>query len=729
MYLIFLNLNKFIIFLLFFSFFYVNDINANLRESSDSTSNFLSNKILLNLKNKKYQKVVQILKEQKKLSEREIFLIGFALFKINNCKDSVQYLNQLGRKGNLLKPYGIFFMGKCFELTDNNLSAIENYKILISKHPDFIFAKKIQTKLILLYIKEKQYELAIRLIDSLDKNKISSNLLFQKANSHEKIGQIKKAIETWRKIWLFFPHKIESKIAYKILRKKNSFKKNPFTEKQLFLRAKTLRRKYFFKESLHQLNTIIKNFPKTKLLNKIEYHRAFNLYSLRKTKDARKSFQKIIDSGKISIFQKSKIRFYLSRNYLRERNRKDFEKEAAVLLNETPKSLWAKRTLYLLARVHQDEFEDKKAKYFYKKLLLTFPDSKWIAKSKWQLAWLNFRAGNYLKALKGFEEIIKISNKKELVSSSFFWAGISSEKINNFESANHFFQRCINRYRRDYYGHLCLDRIWQLKNKKEFKKTNLNSFKKRNLNNWFKQPEKSIKNKSFYIARTLSSIGLYKFAAEEYRRSGKHPYFKFQAARSYFLSNEKSKALRIIFGSFNTILYSGGTNIPNEFWEIAYPIEKMKNKPENTDIYLLHSIIKAESLFDQYAISPAGAIGMMQLMPKTAKKVSKKYGIKFKSKFDLFNSAMNKQIGAHHMQELLKKFKGEIVPVIASYNAGSSAVLRWWKNGKDLSIEVFIEQIPYQETRKYVKKVLGYYREYKNIYFKKKKSRNNAKIK
>ena len=94
MYLIFLNLNKFIIFLLFFSFFYVNDINANLRKSVDSTSNFLSNKILLNLKNKKYQKVIRILKEQNNLSEREKFLLGFALFKIKNCKDSVLYLKQ-----------------------------------------------------------------------------------------------------------------------------------------------------------------------------------------------------------------------------------------------------------------------------------------------------------------------------------------------------------------------------------------------------------------------------------------------------------------------------------------------------------------------------------------------------------------------------------------------------------------------------------------------------------
>ena len=247
----------------------------------------------------------------------------------------------------------------------------------------------------------------------------------------------------------------------------------------------------------------------------------------------------------------------------------------------------------------------------------------------------------------------------------------------------------------------------------------LDSFKKNNLDHWFKEPEKSIKNKSFYIAKIFSSIGLHEFAAEEYKRSGEHQYFKFQAARSYYLSDKKSKALRIIFRSFKKILYSGGTNIPNEFWNIAYPIEKIKNKPRNTNVYLLHAIIKAESLFDQYAISHAGAIGMMQLMPKTAKRVSKKYGIKFRSKFDLFDSTINKKIGAYHMQDLLKTFNGEIVPVIASYNAGRSVVSRWWKNKKNESIDVFIEQIPYLETRKYVKKVLGYYREYKKIYLKK----------
>ncbi len=729
MHLIFSNLNKFTIFLFFMTFLCVHNTYANLRENTDSQPQFLSNKILLNLKSKKYNKIVQILKGKNNLNERENFLMGFTLFKTKNYKDAIKYLKKVEKKGNLLKPYAMFFLGKCLKKIKENHSAIKIYQKITKKHPDFIFSKKIYSELISLFIQEKRYDHVIKIIDSLDKNKISSKLLSIKADVQKKRGNIEKSLETWRKIWLFFPQKIEAKRAYKILRENKSFTKDPFTELQLFQRAKTLRRKYFFKESLNQFNEIIKIFPKTKLLKRIQYYKAFNLYSLRRTSDARLSFQKIINSQKNSTFQKSKVRFFLSRNYLRERNRKAFENEAGLILKETPKNMWAKRTLFLLARVHQDEFQDKEAKYFYKKLLLKFPDSKFIERSKWQLAWLNFRAKKYSKALKGFQEVIAISNRKELISSSFFWAGVSSEKKNNFKLAIKFFKKCFKKYRRDYYGHLCLNRLTKLQKKNYSKILILNSFKENNSAHWVKEPLKSIKNKSFYIARIFSSIGLHEFAAEEYKRSGKHQYFKYQAAKSYYLSDKKSKALRIIFRSFNKIHYSGGTNIPNEFWNIAYPIEKIKNKPKNTDVYLLHAIIKAESLFDQYAISHAGAIGMMQLMPKTAKRVSNKYGIKLRSKFDLFDSNINKQIGAHHMQDLLKSFNGEIVPVIASYNAGRSAVSRWWKNKKDESIDVFIEQIPYLETRKYVKKVLGYYREYKKIYLKKKKPKNNVETK
>ncbi len=717
MYLISSNFNKFIIFLLLTTLTVIHNTNANLREkTSDSTTGFLSKTVIENLKNKKYKKVVEILKEKNDLNEQENFLIGFILFKMNNCKEAVHYLNLLNKKQNLLKSYRMFFLGKCFKKMKKNTYTIKIYQKIINEHSDFIFISQIYSDLISLLIKERKYGLAIKIINDFQERKNSSRFLSYRAICHEKRNENKKATEIWRKIWLFFPHKIEAKKAYEILKRKKSFRTNPFTQQQLFQRAKTLRYKYFLKESLKQLDEILKRFPKTKLLKKIEYLKAFNLYSLRRTNEARLSFKKIINSKKISDVHKSKIRFYLSRNYLRERNRKGFEYESGLILRETPKSSWAKRSLYLLARVHQDDLEDKKAKLFYKKLILKFPKSKFYERAKWQLAWLNFRAEKYLEALKGFQEIVEISNRRELVSSAFFWAGVTAKKSNQPRLATQIFQRCINRYRRNYYGHLCSDHLLKFRQKTDSRILALDSIHKNYINSWLKRPKELSKKKSFQIARILSSLGLHKFAAEEYKRSGTHQYFKFQAAKSYYLSGEKSKALRIIFSSFKKILYSGGKNIPKEFWNIAYPIEKIKNKPRNTDVYLLHSIIKAESLFDRNAISTAGAIGMMQLMPKTARRVSKKYGIKFKSKFDLFNASMNKKIGAYHMQDLLKTFNGEIVPVIASYNAGRSTVSKWWKNRKNQSIEIFIEQIPYLETRKYVKKVLGYYREYKNIY-------------
>ena len=722
MYLISSNFNKFIIFSLLVTFTFIHNSNANLREkASDSHAVFLSNEVLENLKNKKYKKVAQILKRGKDLNEQEKFLMGFILFKMNKCKDAVHYLNLLNKKQNLLKSYGMFFLGKCFKKMKKNTYTIKIYQKIIDEHPDSIFISQIYSDLISLLIKEKKYGLAIKVINNFQKSKNSSKFLSYKAICHEKRNENKKAIKIWRKIWLFFPHKFEAKKAYKILKQKKSFRTKPFTQQQLFQRAKTLRHKYFFGESLKQLNEILVNFPKTKLLKKIKYLKAFNLYSLRRTNEARLSFEKIINSVKISDLHKSKIRFYLSRNYLREKNREAFEYESGLILTETPKSPWAKKSLYLLARVHQDVFEDKKAKFFYKKLILKFPESKFHERAKWQLAWLSFRAEKYLEALKGFQEVIKTSQKRELVSSAFFWAGFTAKESNQPRLAIKIFQRCINRYRRNYYGHLCSDHLLKLQQKTNSRILDLGSIHKNHKNSWFKRPKELSKKKSFQIARILSSVGLHKFAAEEYKRSGTDRFFKFQAAKSYYLSDEKSKALRIIFSFFNKILYSGGKDIPKEFWKIAYPIEKIKNKPKNTDIYLLHSIIKAESLFDRNAISPAGAIGMMQLMPKTARSVSKKHGIKFKSKFDLFNSSMNKKIGAYHMQDLLKTFNGEIVPVIASYNAGRSAASKWWRNKKDQSIEVFVEQIPYRETRKYVKKVLGYYREYKKIYLKKKR--------
>ena len=110
---------------------------------------------------------------------------------------------------------------------------------------------------------------------------------------------------------------------------------------------------------------------------------------------------------------------------------------------------------------------------------------------------------------------------------------------------------------------------------------------------------------------------------------------------------------------------------------------------------LLHAVITAESAYDPEAVSKAGAVGLMQLMPETARR----YGVANRR-----NPTENISGGTRYLRDLLKMFNNNLVLALAAYNAGEGAVK---KHGNQIP--------PYKETRHYVQKVLGYYNEYRNM--------------
>jgi soluble lytic murein transglycosylase len=124
--------------------------------------------------------------------------------------------------------------------------------------------------------------------------------------------------------------------------------------------------------------------------------------------------------------------------------------------------------------------------------------------------------------------------------------------------------------------------------------------------------------------------------------------------------------------------------------------------------------MRAESGFNPVVKSPAGAIGLMQLMPATAKATAREKGA-----FDPLQLTVpdyNIKLGTRHFRDLMKSYDGDVIYSIAAYNAGSSAVERWRKNLKGLAKDEFIESIPYQETRDYVKKVYASAATYRQLY-------------
>ena len=116
------------------------------------------------------------------------------------------------------------------------------------------------------------------------------------------------------------------------------------------------------------------------------------------------------------------------------------------------------------------------------------------------------------------------------------------------------------------------------------------------------------------------------------------------------------------------------------------------------------AIARQESAFVSDARSPAGALGVMQLMPATAKIVARKAGIRYRSPDELTDPQFNIQLGSQYLGQMLRQFNNNRIFASAAYNAGPTRVEQWAK--RQLPLDVWIETIPFSETRNYVQNVL-----------------------
>ena len=120
------------------------------------------------------------------------------------------------------------------------------------------------------------------------------------------------------------------------------------------------------------------------------------------------------------------------------------------------------------------------------------------------------------------------------------------------------------------------------------------------------------------------------------------------------------------------------------------------------------AVIRQESAFTQDARSSAGALGLMQLMPRTAQQVAHSLRIKQPKQRDLLNSNINIKLGVRYLGKLKERFNGNSILATAAYNAGPWRVKGWLPKEESQSADLWVENVPFTETRKYLKRVLTY---------------------
>lgn len=120
---------------------------------------------------------------------------------------------------------------------------------------------------------------------------------------------------------------------------------------------------------------------------------------------------------------------------------------------------------------------------------------------------------------------------------------------------------------------------------------------------------------------------------------------------------------------------------------------------------LIYSVMRQESLYQPDALSSAGARGLLQMLPETARRTARKWRRPQPSANDLFNPAINVPLGAATLRSLVDRFGGQTLVALAGYNAGPNAAARWIP-AEALDPDIWVENIPYNETRNYVQRIL-----------------------
>lgn len=158
------------------------------------------------------------------------------------------------------------------------------------------------------------------------------------------------------------------------------------------------------------------------------------------------------------------------------------------------------------------------------------------------------------------------------------------------------------------------------------------------------------------------------------------------------------------------------TLVKADYWddiELRFPVDYLPQVQGNgykqqLQPAIIMGLMRQESMLDKNAQSAVGARGLMQIMPKTGQQIAHELNEQWLSDMNLFNADTNLRYGTYYFKKLLNRFNGHFALAIAAYNAGPGNVAKWLPIDKTVPADIWMETIPFKETRKYVASVLSY---------------------
>lgn len=378
------------------------------------------------------------------------------------------------------------------------------------------------------------------------------------------------------------------------------------------------------------------------------------------------------------------------------------EKEAIevfeLLHKLNPKSPWALKSLLKAARLRHLGEELEEAERLYRLIIEKYPGRSEASKSAWNLGWIHYRKKEYAKALEVFSDRAWASGGER--ERFLYWYARAAEKAGDKPGALFALGKLADSRKITYYSSLAKLRLKQALLPPQ------SSAAAYSGNPFGKNP--ALEKFLFFAKAGIYDLAL--MEAELLRPQAKTVGQRLYLASLYLQAQDYKSSISL----------AGGFRSP-EALRLSFPKgfeEKVRffSRKYTLDEFLVYSVIREESHFDKEAVSVSDARGLMQLLPSTALEAAPKAGLSNFEASQLFSPDVNINLGCYYLSWLLEIFGGNFAVGLAGYNGGPTSAAGWYEKNRSLNIDEFVEEITFEQSRNYVKKILRSYAVYEAVY-------------
>ncbi len=399
------------------------------------------------------------------------------------------------------------------------------------------------------------------------------------------------------------------------------------------------------------------------------------------------------------------------------------------VLKRFPKSGYCRAARYQLALLDMEDNKYKRS-YSYFKKRLSKPSGNQKEYLTWLKAWTAYRAGHLTAAENAFSQLLSEFKRSRHRDRYLYWRSRVRGQRKNLSGATRDL-KAVNANPRTYYGMLAAERLRELGKPARIPEESLGARSGGGASlpplspSLFPQSLRRPAKRCLVLSQLECLPEASRLAARmpipPEDSSGE---LQLHSLRLLQRAGRYHQALRWAGDGENSFRsFCRGKNVPlfETYWSFIYPRAYRETveyfaKKRDLSASLIYSIIYNESRVKPRAVSPSNAIGLMQIVPRTAHSIAEALDEKGFEEDALFDPETNIRFGTWYLKHMLNRFEGNTACAMAAYNAGPFVVGKWWRNKGDLPREVFVEEIPYKETNHYVKQVTRTQRIYQILY-------------